>query len=83
MKLHTTHYKYEDTWIIGRHITEVEERYGEFDIGEYEAGKSDRVGYMVEDWFPVMRDPVPSYYYIEYNDEGVVTEVYIALHPGG
>lgn len=31
-KMHPTHYKYNDSWIIGKSLEEIEERYGETDI---------------------------------------------------
>ena len=80
---HSTYYRYDDTWVIGRHVTEIEERYGEFDYGEYKVENRGRVGYVVKEIFPIMSNPVPSYYYMEYDETGIVTEVYVALHPGG
>lgn len=29
---HQTYYKYNDWWVVGKSMSEIEERYGEFDI---------------------------------------------------
>ncbi len=81
---HQTYYKYNDWWVIGRTIPEIEARYGDFDMNTYIYGKPGRVGYYIyndDKW--IMPDHLPHYYYIEYNENGVATEVYDGVAPGG
>ncbi len=59
---HPTHYKYCDLWILGKHIDEVQERYGEVD---YWAGT--RAGYQIYSDY---------YYHMILDEDGVVCDVY-------
>lgn len=76
---HSTYYKYNDWWVKGRSLAEIEERYGDFDI---------RLGstagyYIYTDNGWIMPDHLPHYYYMEYDENGIVRRVYEGLHPGG
>lgn len=76
---HSTYYKYNDWWVKGRSITEIENRYGGFDIrfgstAEY---------YIYTDNGWIMPDYLPHYYYMEYDENGIVRRVYDGCHPGG
>lgn len=76
---HPTYYKYNDWWIIGRSVEEVEKRYGFFDIED-----GCRKGYFIgydDGW--VMPSFLPEYYWIEFDNEGLAVEVWIGGPPGG
>lgn len=76
---HQTYYKYNDWWVIGKSMAEIEERYGEFDI---ELGS--RKGYFIytdNSW--VMPDHLDHYYYIKFDENGIATEVSDGVQPGG
>ncbi|MBD5087301.1 MAG: hypothetical protein HDT30_00595 [Clostridiales bacterium] len=80
---HATYYKYNDWWIIGRSISEIESKYGEFDFGEFKANTSGKVGYYIYmDNGLIMPDYLKHYYYIE-NNEGIANKVYDACQTGG
>lgn len=81
---HSTYYKYNDWWVIGRTIPEIEAKYGDFDMNKYIYGKSGRVAYYIyrdDGW--IMPDHLPHYYYIEYDENGIATKVYDGVAPGG
>ena len=81
---HSTYYRYNDWWILGNEISEVQEKYGEPDLGNYAQGKSGEVGYYIyTDNGPIMPDYLEHYYYIKYNEDGIVTKVYVSGQPGG
>lgn len=81
---HSTCIRYNDRWIVGRTVSEVESFYGEFDTGSFKPGQSGRVGYYIyTDNGPVMPDHLDHYYYIEYDRNGVVHNVYDGCQPGG
>lgn len=44
---HPTDYRYNDWWVIGRHMEEIEDRYGAPDLGAYRNGSAGRVGYYI------------------------------------
>lgn len=76
---HPTFYKYNDAWIIGRSIDEVEERYGEFDLDwDYRKGY-----YIYNDDRGFLPDGLDHYYYMEYDENGIVYEVYDSCQMGG
>ena len=76
--------KYNDWWIVGNEITDVEKRYGEFDVGEYEEGYSGEVAYFLfEDSGGLMSYHSPLYYYMQYDEYGIVTHVYVGGSYGG
>lgn len=76
---HKTYYKYNDWWIIGRSYDEVVKRYGEFDC-EYGLEKGYYIG---KDNSIVMSSHQDYYYWMSFNENGIITEVYIAAKPGG
>lgn len=81
---HKTYYKYNDFTISRSNMTEIMEKYGEFDIGNYHEGSAGRAGYYIyTDNGPVMPDHLPHYYYIEYDETGAVTRIFDGLAPGG
>lgn len=54
------------------------------DLWQFEEGKSGKLGYYIyTDKGHVMSDGLPHYYYVKYNEQGIVTEVYDGAHPGG
>ena len=77
---HTAHYKYNDWWIVGRSIEEVETHYGEFDIRV-----GNRVGYYLYtgNRMPIMSDSAPRYYYMEFDENNIIREVYKCVQPEG
>ena len=84
MHSHSTYYLFNDSRILGSHIQEVQKQYGEPDLGAYTNGASGRFGYYIyTDNGPVMPDHLDHYYYIEYDESGVVTRVYDGCQPGG
>ena len=63
----------------GRTISQVEARYGPFDIS-----RNGVLGYYIyTDNGPIMPDHLPHYYYLEYDDNGIVRNVYEGVAPGG
>ena len=80
---------YNDWWIIGNSVENVREKYGDFSRNKYGAfdgsyGEGGTVGYYIgtdENFL----DPThsPMYYWIDYNSDRIVTEVYIQTLPGG
>ncbi len=84
---HPTDYHYNDWWVIGRHMKEIEERYGAFDLGTYQSGCAGRVGYYIYtdhgSLFSIDPDHLKHYYYIEYDETGTATRVYDSGQPGG
>lgn len=76
---HQTYYKYNDWWIVGKTEEEIVERYGEFDM----CWGSSKAYFIYVDNGWVMPDHQPHYYYIEFDDAGIATEVYESLAPGG
>ena len=69
---HATYYKYNDWWIKGRHISEVIARYGKPDK---------EFGYFI--LYYIYTDDGPHYYWIYYDENGIVYEVTDNLPPGG
>ena len=87
---HSTSLKYNDWWIVGNSIQNVEQRYGKFDrtyYGVYDGTfneNGDIVGYyLYEDNSPIMPSHNPMYYWIKYNSDGIVEKVYVDTVPGG
>ncbi len=81
---------YNDWWIVGNSIEHVREKYGDFDRELYGAFNGNygnhggTVGYYIgtdENFL----DPTHSkmYYWISYDSEKIITEVYINTLPGG
>ena len=81
---HGSYYKYNDWLILGSDIDTVIEKYGEYDIGCIKQGNSGKIGYYIyTDNGPIMPDHLPHYYYIYYDENGIVYEVYDGTAPGG
>ncbi|MDR0919585.1 MAG: hypothetical protein LBM93_10145 [Oscillospiraceae bacterium] len=76
---HKTYYKYNDTWIIGKHYTEIEKRYGKFDKGN----GITRGGYYAGEWHD-FHGTLPEYYFIYFDEEGYAIKIKKESHnPGG
>ncbi|MBQ9990960.1 MAG: hypothetical protein IJP31_08475 [Lachnospiraceae bacterium] len=81
---HSTYYKYNDWAILGSNIYTIEQKYGEFDLGKITAGQKGQVAYYIyTDNGPIMPDHLDHYYYIAYDEQGVVYCVWESLQPGG
>ncbi|HEX9060731.1 MAG TPA: hypothetical protein VF941_11185 [Clostridia bacterium] len=76
---HSTYYKYNDSWIIGRHIEEIEKKYGKFDKG-YDKLKA---YYLYTDDGPIMPSHLQMYYWIKHDEKGIVVKVYVGGPIGG
>lgn len=76
---HACCWKYNDWWIVGRHVDEVEERYGEF----YYVGGSSRAYYIGSDYRSILPRTNENLYWMEVNDEGIVTNVFVGPGIGG
>lgn len=76
---HSTYYKYNNWLIIGSSYNEVEKIYGEFDM-EYSNKKGYYIGY---DNSAIMPSHQTQYYWMEYDENGIITNVYIGTRPGG
>lgn len=76
---HSTYYKYNDMWIIGHSVTDVKNRYGEFDLynGAYAAY------YIYTDNRGFLPDHLDHYYYMYYDENEIVTKVGDSCQPGG
>lgn len=71
--------KYNDNWIIGRNITEIEKRYGD----TIEFSERERAYYLYKDKIGPMANGQEMYYIMRLNHEYIVKEVYISGPPGG
>ena len=81
---HSTYYMYNDWIILQSNINMIEEKYGEFDLGEIKDGEKGTVAYYIyTDNGPIMPDHLKHYYYIEYDEWGVVYNVHNSCQPGG
>ena len=81
---HSTYYKYNDWSILQNSIYEVEEKYGDFDLGQIRENQKGSVGYYIyTDNGPIMPDHLDHFYYIEYDENGMVYNVYDGCQPGG
>lgn len=87
---HRTYWKYNDNWIIGNSIENIQERYGTFtrNMGSSFDGSFSNSGgivgyYIYTDNSMVMPDHLPYYYWIKYNSEHIVEKVWVATLPGG
>lgn len=81
---HSTYYMYNDCIILQSNIHMIEEKYGEFDLGEIKDGEKGTVAYYIyTDNGPIMPDHLKHYYYIEYDEWGVVYNVHNSCQPGG
>ncbi len=81
---HSTYYRYNDWVILQSNIHMVEQKYGEFDLGEIKENEKGKVAYYIyTDNGPIMPDHLKHYYYIEYDEWGVIYNVYDSCQPGG
>jgi hypothetical protein len=81
---HSTYYKYNDWVILQNSIYEVEKKYGDFDSGEIRENQRGKVGYYIyTDNGPIMPDHMEHFYYMEYDEKGVIYNVYDGCPPGG
>lgn len=89
---HSTYIRYNDKAIMGSDISDIIQKYGKpdlwnnagFEEQRFEEGRSGSLGYYIyTDNGPIMPDGLPHYYYIKYDEQGIVTEVYDGAHPGG
>lgn len=76
---HSTCWKYNDWWIVGNDIDSVKKKYGEFDINL----KYRKAYYIGKDNSIVMPSRLEQYYWIEIDDNGMVTNVYKGGPIGG
>ena len=76
---HATSYRYNDWWIIDRHISEVVVRYGEPDKN---LGR--KKGYYISEGNTlIMSDHQPQYYWMVCDDNDIVCDVFVSGSPGG
>ena len=81
---HSTYYKYNDWIIVNSDINSVVSKYGAFDKGTVEEGRSGKIGYYIyNDDGPIMPDHTAHYYWIYFNESGAVCKVEDNLLPGG
>ena len=81
---HHTYYKYNDWLILDSNINIVQQKYGDFDLGVVTDNKAGKVAYYIyTDNGPIMPDYLKHYYYMEYDECGVIYKVYEACQPGG
>ncbi len=76
---HTISWKYNDRKILGHHIEEVRERYGEFD---YECSY-DYYYFLYEDSHGIMPSHQNMYYVMIINEDGIVEKITKHGPPGG
>lgn len=81
---HPTYYKFNDWTILNSSIYEVQDKYGNFDIGKITPMEAGKVAYYIyTDEGPIMPDYLKHYYYMEYDAWGVIYDVYEQCQPGG
>lgn len=76
---HPTYYKYNDIWIVGSSISDIQEKYGEFDL----TTDSYVAYYIYTDNKGFLPDHLKHYYYIYYDNNGVVYQVVDSCQPDG
>lgn len=81
---HPTYYKFNDWFILKSDIKSVVLEYGQYDLGSIGDGKSGKIGYYIyTDNSPIMPDHLKHYYWIYYDENGMVEKVEESLQPGG
>ena len=81
---HSTYYKYNDWVILQSNIYAVQQKYGNFDLGTIRDNQAGTVAYYIyTDNGPIMPDHLKHYYYMEYDEWGVISKVYESCQPGG
>ncbi len=81
---HPTYYKFNDWVILQSNIHMVEQKYGAFDLGTVRDNEKGKVAYYIyTDNGPIMPDHLKHYYYMEYDEWGIIYDVYEQCQPGG
>ena len=81
---HSTYYKYNDWVILQSNIYVIQQKYGDFDLGTIRDNQAGKVAYYIyTDNGPIMPDHLKHYYYMEYDEWGVIYKVYESCQPGG
>ena len=81
---HSTYYKYNDWVILQSNINVVQQKYGDFDLGTIRDNQAGKVAYYIyTDNGPIMPDHLKHYYYMEYDEWGVIYKVYESCQSGG
>ena len=81
---HSTYYKYNDWTILQSNIRVVQQKYGDFDLGTIRDNQAGKVAYYIyTDNGPIMPDHLKHYYYMEYDEWGMIYKVYESCQPGG
>lgn len=83
---HPTHYLYNDNWIIGKSVYEIEQRYGSYDFNSETIHGTLLKGYLVKrqstDWW--WGDVIwPEYYMIYFDEDGKAYKVDIFVDGRG
>ena len=77
---HKTYYKYNDWWIIGKNISDVQKKYGTFNK-QFNSNTS--CYYIYTNDGPIMPDHLPYYYCMEYDENQIIKKVYKSGPLGG
>ena len=81
---HSTYYKYNDWTILQSNIRVVQQKYGDFDLGTIRDNQAGKVAYYIyTDNGTIMPDHLKHYYYMEYDEWGMIYKVYESCQPGG
>lgn len=81
---HSSYYKFNDWEIVGSNISDIQSKYGDFDVGTIRKGYQGEVGYYIyTDDGPIMPDHLPHYYYIHYDENELVDGVHESCAIGG
>lgn len=81
---HSISCKYNDWFILGNSIDSIKDRYGNFDIRTSAKENSGTAGYyLYTDNGFIMPDHLDYYYYMKYDESGVVYQVFEGSQPGG
>ena len=75
---HSTCYKYNDWLILQSNIYMIEQKYGVFDLGTINENQAGRAAYYI---YTDNKSNDRHYYYMEYDEWGVVYKVYEACQP--
>ncbi len=85
--LHPTCYKYNDVWVKGKSLAEVQERYGDFDLmtGSYAAYYiyTDNGGIFSGGLLDIDPDHLKRYYRMFYDENQCVYRIDEGVQPGG
>ncbi len=75
---HSTCYKYNDWLILQSNIYMIEQKYGVFNLGTINENQAGRAAYYI---YTDNKSDDQHYYYMEYDEWGVVYKVYEACQP--